>query len=81
MVKAGIPPFISVETVRRVLRKTGLKWTHFQTKGILTKTDLKMRLKFAQKVRRKGAMTYAIIRKPMVLTRVEVNSLMSAHYY
>ena len=81
MVKAGIPPFISEETVRRVLRKTGLKWTHFQTKGILTKNDLKLRLKFAQEVRRKQARKYAVIRKPMVPTRVEVNSLMSAHYY
>ena len=80
MVKADFPPFISVETVRRVLRKTGLKWTHFQMKGILTKNDLKLRFKFAQKVRRKWAMKYAIIRKHMVLTRVEVNSLMSAHY-
>ena len=26
MVKAGIPPSISEETVRRVLRKAGLKW-------------------------------------------------------
>ena len=53
MVKAGIPPSISEETVRRVLRKAGLKWARVQRKGILTKNDLKLRLKFARKVRRK----------------------------
>ena len=56
MVKAGIPPSIRKETVRRVLRKTDLKWTHFERKRILTKTDLKMRLKFARKFCRKRAM-------------------------
>ena len=44
MVKAGIPPSISEETVRRVLRKAGLKWARVQRKGILTKNDLKLRL-------------------------------------
>ena len=53
MVKAGIPPSISEETVWRVLRKAGLKWARVQRKGILTKNDLKLRLKFARKVRRK----------------------------
>ena len=53
MVKAGIPPSISEETVRRVLRKAGLKWARVQRKGILTKNDLKLRLKFAKKVRRR----------------------------
>ena len=47
MVKAGIPPSISEETVRRVLRKAGLKWARVQRNGILTKNDLKLRLKFA----------------------------------
>ena len=42
MVKAGIPPSISEETVRRVLQKAGLKWTRVQRKGILTKNDLKL---------------------------------------
>ena len=56
MVKASNPPFISEETVRKVLQKTNLKWTHFQRKGILTKNDLKLRLKFARKVCRKRAM-------------------------
>ena len=53
MAKAGIPPFISEETVRRVLRKAGLKWARVQRKGILTKNDLKLKLKFSRKVRRK----------------------------
>ena len=56
MGKAGIPPSISEETVRKVVQKTDLKWTHFQRKGILTKYNLKLRLKFAQKVCRKHAM-------------------------
>ena len=56
MVKAGIPQSISKEVVRRVLEKTGLKWTHFQRKEILTKNDLKLRFTFAQKVCRKCAM-------------------------
>ena len=46
-------PSISEEKVRRVLRKAGLKWARVQRKGILTKNDLKLRLKFARKVRRK----------------------------
>ena len=49
MVTAGVPPTIREETVRRVLQKTVLKWTHFQRKGILTKNDLKLRLKFDRK--------------------------------
>ena len=58
MIKAGIPPSISEETVCKVVQKTDLKWTHFQSKGILTKNDLKLRLKFefARKVCHKGAM-------------------------
>ena len=44
MGKAGIPPRISEETVRKVLQKTDLKWTHFRRKGILTKNDLKLKL-------------------------------------
>ena len=51
--RATIPPSTSEETVRRVLRKASLKWTHIQGKEILTKNDLKWRLKFAWKVRRK----------------------------
>ena len=48
MGKACIPPSISEETVRKVVQKSNLKWTHFQRKEILTKNDLKLRLKFAQ---------------------------------
>ena len=47
MVNLGIPPSISEETVRKIVQKTDLKWTHFQRKGFLTKNDLKLRLKFA----------------------------------
>ena len=46
MVKAGIPPSISEETVDRALQKTDLKWTHFQRKGIISKNDLKLRFEF-----------------------------------
>ena len=53
MVRAGIPPSISTATVRRVMKKAGIKWSHAQKKGVLTKSDLKLRLKFARKVRRK----------------------------
>ena len=58
MIKPGVPPSISEETVRKVEQKTDLKWTHFQRKGILIKNDLKLRLKFefARKVCHKGAM-------------------------
>ena len=55
MGKAGIPPSIREETVLKVVQKTDLKWTHFQRKGILTKNDKKLRLKFARKVCRKRA--------------------------
>ena len=58
MIKAGIPPSISEETVRRVLQKAGLKWARVQRKGILTKNDLKLRLKFTRKVRRKLLANY-----------------------
>ena len=53
MVRAGIPLSISTATVCRVMKKAGLKWSHAQKKGVLTKSDLKLRLKFTQKVRRK----------------------------
>ena len=56
MGKACIPPSISEETVRKVVQKSDLKWTHFQSKEILTKNDLKLRLKFARRVCRKCAM-------------------------
>ena len=53
MIKAGIPPAISEDTVHRVLPKTDLKWTHFQKEEITSKIGLKLRLKFPQKVYRK----------------------------
>ena len=56
MGKAGIPPLISEETVLKVVQKTDLKWTQFQRKEILTKKDLKLRLKFDRKVCHKRAM-------------------------
>ena len=56
MVKAGIRLSVTEETVRRVLRKTDLKWTHFLRKGVLIKNDLKLGLKCARKVCRKRAM-------------------------
>ena len=52
MVRADIPPSVNPQTVRRVMKKSGLRWSHVQKKGILTKNDLKLRLKFARKVRR-----------------------------
>ena len=50
---AGISPSIGEETVCRILQKADLKWAHVQRKGILTKNDLKLRFKFAKKVRRR----------------------------
>ena len=47
VVSASISPSISTATVRRVMKKAGLKWSHAQKKGVLTKSDLKLRLKFA----------------------------------
>ena len=48
MVKAGrpIPSSTTEEKIGRVLRKAGLKWAHFQRKGILTKNDLQLTLKY-----------------------------------
>ena len=50
LVKVGISSCIIKETVCRVLPKTDPKWTHFQRKEIMSKNDLKLRLKFARKV-------------------------------
>ena len=51
MVKAGISSSISEETVRCVLRKTASEpRARVQRKGILTKNDLKLKLKFVRKV-------------------------------
>ena len=51
MLKAALPPSISKETVVEFCEKlTDLKSTHFWRKVILTKSDRKLRLKFAPKV-------------------------------
>ena len=50
----------------------------------MSKNDLKLRLKSAQKVYQnvqRVTMKYEIIRKPMKLERVKVNLLKSARYY
>eukprot|EP00794_Sanderia_malayensis_P010595 gene10595-11716_t len=49
---AGVSPDISDETVRRVLRKAGFKYSHSRKKGVLSRKDLKVRYEFAKKVRR-----------------------------
>ena len=84
MVKAHISPSISEETVLRVLQKTDLKWIYFQRKGILTKNDLKLGLKLLENSLvsvQCETIKYEIIKKSVVLHRVEVNLLKSAHYY
>ena len=50
MAKAGIPPSIDKEFIEFCERLTDLKWTDFLRKAILTKNDLKLRLKFIQKI-------------------------------
>ena len=52
-VSAGVESRVSDETVRRVLRGHGLRYKHARKKGLLTQKDLKARLAFARKVRRK----------------------------
>ena len=52
-VSAGVECRVSDETVRRVLRSSGLRYRHARKKGLLTQKDLKVRLAFARKVRRK----------------------------
>ena len=61
-----------------------LTWDGLIFKWILTKNDIKLTLKFAQKVvvnMEFKTVKYEIFRKPMVLERVEVSLLKSAHYY
>ena len=52
-VSAGIGSRVSDETVRRVMRSDGLNYRHARKKRLLTKNDLKLRLQFARKVKRK----------------------------
>jgi hypothetical protein len=49
---AGVDENISVETVRRVFRRSGLRYCHSRKKGVLKRTDLRHRLNFARKVKR-----------------------------
>ena len=48
---AGVSPEISDETVRRVMRAAGYKYSHSRKKGVLSRKDLKVRYAFAKKVR------------------------------
>ena len=50
---AGIPPSVSDENVRRVLGKNNLHYMHARKKGILSKKDTEIRLKFAHTVLRR----------------------------
>ena len=52
MVRTVTPPSISTSTVRKVIRKEGLKWSYDQKKKVLTKSNLKLRWKFSRKIRR-----------------------------
>ena len=49
--EAGIPNFVSVECVCRVLRREKMKYTHSRKKGVLKRSDLKLRCAFAKKVK------------------------------
>lgn len=51
-ISAGIGNRTSDECVRRVLRKSGLRYGHCRKKGLLTKKDLRLRMAFARKVKR-----------------------------
>ena len=44
---------MSDETVRQVMRSNGLNYRHARNKRLQTKNDLKLRLQFAKKVKRK----------------------------
>ena len=50
---AGVSADILDETVRRVLRANGFKYAHSRKKGVLSRKDLEIRLKFAKKVRKR----------------------------
>ena len=53
MVRADTPPSISTATVRKVMRKAELKWSDAEKNGVVTKSDLQLRLKFVRIVHRK----------------------------
>jgi transposase len=48
---ARFPTDVSDETVRRVFRANGFKYTHSRKKGVLSRRDMTIRLKFAKQVR------------------------------
>ena len=50
--EAGIPNSISVECVRRVLRREKMKYTHTRKKGVLKRSDLKLWCAFAKNGKR-----------------------------
>ena len=50
---AGIGSRVSDECVRRVMHRAGLRYRRSGRKGLLTRNDLKIRLAFARKVKRK----------------------------
>ena len=82
MAKTNIAPSICEATFFRVLQKASLKWTHVQRKGILTKIDLKLKSlleKFLVNMQC-AIVKSENIRKPMVLEKVEVNSLKFSYY-
>ena len=43
---------VSDETVRKVFRKAGLRYTHSRKKGVLKRTDLKRRVRFAKSLKK-----------------------------
>ena len=49
--EAGIPNSASVECIRRVLRREKMIYTHSRKKGVLKRSDLKLRCAFAKKVK------------------------------
>ena len=49
---AGVSPEISDETVRRVMRAAGYRYSHSRKKGVLARKDLNIRYNFAKKVRK-----------------------------
>ena len=48
----GLQRWMSNRTVRREMNRMGVKYLHLRKKGVLTRTDLKKRLKFARKCKR-----------------------------
>lgn len=53
-IAAGVQ-HVSDETVRKIFRKNGLRYTHSRKKGVLKRTDLKRRLQFAKAIKKMSA--------------------------